>query len=384
MKNFEDGYNKIVHDYDGLLNEVRTNEETTEWIPGVVSKNIKISAFVPIEAYGVSEETGIPYDIVIDTGENTQLMLEYGGKKYCLRDTARNTMLETAKINGSALNKLSPHLLAEVINRCLTVAKGDSLLLKRGGKVCALLSDNIYKVMPIQELLDVTNKTITDKFGKPSFIEGENNYSYTSVIWELPEVQEEILEAYDDTVIAHTSRLYGRAFMPAVRFITSDIGQSAATLIPLFKHKKGAYFRFNDGIKVAHKLNLSGKPVGVEAYEEAIQSIFAKFQDMDKTLGVMAKCEITNPLNTLVGLCKKAGISKKYASEAYDDINNFTGNGSCGCYMDDIYLAIAGCTATAKHMGVKGYKLLELEESVAKILSYDWTEFDVSGIVSWS
>ena len=105
---------------------------------------------------------------------------------------------------------------------------------------------------------------------------------------------------------------------------------------------------------------------------------------MERTLGMMAKCEIYNPLNTLVGLCKKAGISKKYAAEAYDDIKNFTADGTRSCYMDDIYLAIAGCTATAKHMGVKGYKLLEIEECVAKILCYVWAEFDVPGSVAWN
>ena len=384
MEHFEDGYSIVVRDYDALINEIKRNEETTEWIPGVISKHITVSAFEPIETQELADETGIPNEILRDTAQNTKMWLEYGGKKYCLRDTTKNTILETAKINGSALNKMSPYMLSEVLNKCFTVAKGDSLLLKRGGKICALLSDNIYKVMPIKELLDNTIKTLKEKFGELSFVEGENNYEYTSAVWELPESQDKLLDAYDDVVALHPARLYGRTFMPAVRFITSDIGQSAATLLPLFKHKKGAYFRFNDGIKVPHKMNLRGKSTGVEAYKEAIQGIFAKFHDMEKTLGMMAKCEICNPLNVLVGLCKKAGISKKYASEAYDDIESFTNGGTRSCYMDDIYLAIAGCTSTAKHMGVKGYKLLEIEECVAKILCYVWAEFDVPGVVAWN
>lgn len=98
IKNFEDCYNRVVHNYEDLLNEVKINEETTEWMPGIISKNIKLSAFTPIEAYGLAEETDIPFEVLIDTGDNTELMLEYGGKKYCVRDTAKNTMLETAKI----------------------------------------------------------------------------------------------------------------------------------------------------------------------------------------------------------------------------------------------------------------------------------------------
>ena len=51
--------------------------------------------------------------------------------------------------------------------------------------------------------------------------------------------------------------------------------------------------------------------------------------------------------------------------------------------MDDIYLAIAGCTAVAKRMNVSYQRILDLEEAVAKILSFRWSEYDVPGVVSW-
>ena len=274
---------------------------------------------------------------------------------------------------------MSPFGLSEVLNRCLTVAKGDSLLLERGGKICACLSD-VYKIMPIQQLIDITTETLTGKFGEIKFTEGEYNYEYVSAFWELPEAQEILLDKYNNAVKSHPTRLHGRTFMPAVRFITSDIGKYAATLIPVFKMSNNSYFRINGGIKVAHKGG--GNIIGLDAYKDEADKIFAKFCDVEKTLAAMAECEIHNPLNALVGMCKKAGIGKTYATEAYEEIERFT----CGrsCFMDDIYLSIAGCTAEAKSKGVTGTKLLGLEEAVAKILYYKWEEFDVPGVVSWN
>ena len=120
--------------------------------------------------------------------------------------------------------------------------------------------------MPISKLVDITERALNDKFGNLKFVSAENNYTYTSALWELPEAQDDLLEAYDKCVQKHTKRLHGKNFMPAIRFISSDVGKYAATAIPLFK-MNGTYFRINSGIKVAHKLG-TGNKVGIENYEK--------------------------------------------------------------------------------------------------------------------
>ncbi|MBQ7673633.1 MAG: hypothetical protein IJT36_03790 [Alphaproteobacteria bacterium] len=376
-----DDYEAIFTDYNELREETNKFMEDSQWIPGAISKKLLIEAFEPIEAQEVAKNLGVNYDLVFDTGEHTQLLITNAGKRYLLRDTAVDSILETAKINGSALGKISKDNLATILNMCLNVAKGDSLLLLRGGKICACLSDSIYKIMPIPELLDVTIKVLSDKFGETVFIEGSNNYRMTDCFWKFPEAQGDILEAYDDIVATHSKSMFGHSgFIPAVHFMTSDIGKCAATLIPGFL-LKNTFFRINDGIKVAHKRASSGDD-GIELYTKEIDKIFAKFADIEKTLAEMAKTEIENPINAFVGLCKKAGIPKKYVAEAYEDLERFACGGSV--YMDDIYLCISSCVGTAKRLGAPKSKQFELEENAAKILHMQWRDFDVPGIVTWS
>ncbi|SCI82154.1 Uncharacterised protein [uncultured Clostridium sp.] len=78
---------------------------------------------------------------------------------------------------------------------------------------------------------------------------------------------------------------------------------------------------------------------------------------------------------------KKAGIGKRIATDAVEEIERFS-NGS-GCYMDDIYLSIAGVMSAAQQKGMSSMQLLDLEENIAKILYYKWKDFDVAGTITW-
>ena len=308
-----DGYERIFTDYDALTEEVRDMENNSEWKRNIESKTLSVGAFEPIEADVIGMRYGIDAGTILDTGDNTRLYISDNHGTYCLRDTAINSLLETAKISGSALSRVTAYHLADILNMCLNVARGKTLMLYRDGKINACLSDSAYTVMPISELLDMTSKELTAKFGETDFKEGYNSYAVTSVLWELPDAQNELLDKYDDAVKTHNKSLYSHSFMPAVRFISSDIGVCSATAIPMFKLPNGAYFRVNNGIKVEHK----GGGNRMEKYNDEIKTIFAKFADVKKTIAAMADCEIANPLHALMLICKKAGISKVYAAEAY-------------------------------------------------------------------
>lgn len=379
IERFSDAYEFMTDDYADFKNEVNSFEKDSEWIEGVRSSRLKINSFEPVETPILAASLGIDANVIFDTAENSKLYLKYGEDSYMVRDTAVKSLTETAKISGSALGRIPTFDLAEVLNRCLKAAKGDSIMLKRGDKVCACLSDS-YKIMPISELINITEKVLTEKFGELKFVRGENNYTYTTALWELPEVQDELLDKYDASVKQHSRSLHEHNFMPAVRFLTSDIGMYAASLFPEFRMKNGAYVRINSGIKVEHKSG--GGSDRLEVFESNAHTIFAKFCDLSKTMAAMANCCISYPLNALVGICKKASIPKRLASDAYEEIERFCAGGR-SCYMDDIYLSIAGSVADAGMNGLSTQKQLALEESAAKILNYKWKDFDVAGVVTW-
>lgn len=65
-------------------------------------------------------------EILVDTMENTSLLLSVNGADYPVRSCALKTILERARISGNALGKVSKSVLTQILNYCLDVATGDA------------------------------------------------------------------------------------------------------------------------------------------------------------------------------------------------------------------------------------------------------------------
>ena len=77
---------------------------------------------------------GISAESVEDTAENLGLAMRVDGSYYPVRSTAYKSLLDRAKISGSALPKLSRQRLASVLNDCLELYSSETLLLIRDEK----------------------------------------------------------------------------------------------------------------------------------------------------------------------------------------------------------------------------------------------------------
>ena len=378
-----DAYECVHTNYDDFKDEIISMDRASLWTPAVKSSGLRTEN-IDLPMYInelVAKDPSLNYDAVYDTSTTgTKLLLKFNDKVRPVRDTAFKTLLETAKIQGSALGKVDTVSLSTIINLCLKVASGHSLILERDGKVNAVLSDAQYQIMPIPELLSITETALT-KFGNVRFINAFTRHDIVSGVWELPDAQSELVEQYRKAINRLSlSPVYGSNFMPCVRFSSSDTGSCAATLMPLYRLSGGGYVRINDGIKVEHKKR-TGK-TGTELFETAADELYACFTDFEKSIGEMANTVIENPLNVIVGLCKKTGIPKKLGSCAYDEFETLCGNNPCTMY--DVYVAMSKCSYYAQTLGYTDSKVLAVEEQVAKILRYNWTDFDLPGIVSWS
>ena len=75
----------------------------------------------------------------------------YKRQYYPVRSTAYKSLLDRAKISGSALPKLSRQRLASVLNDCLELYSSETLLLIRDEKISAAHSGDSmdYSVLPI-------------------------------------------------------------------------------------------------------------------------------------------------------------------------------------------------------------------------------------------
>ena len=138
--------------------EVFAIQGCAEWQEIMANKPEFLGAF--------SKTYEVPEEIVQDTANHTGLMLKVDDEYIPVRTSAMKSMLETAKINGNALKKMPVSNLATVLNYCLEVAKGKTLLLKRAGKASAVLSADAkgYGILPMEELFDTAKEEIENKF----------------------------------------------------------------------------------------------------------------------------------------------------------------------------------------------------------------------------
>jgi hypothetical protein len=86
-------------------------------------------------------DANVSEEAIEDTAQNLGLALQMdAGPLFPLRDTAWKSLLERAKIGGTALPKLSREELARVLNTCLALFESEALLLIRNEKVAAVHS----------------------------------------------------------------------------------------------------------------------------------------------------------------------------------------------------------------------------------------------------
>lgn len=392
-KRFDD-YEEIFSTEDELLRAVQDMEANSEWLPGIPRTSLKVlpldaPMFVQeaVDKYGVDRD--IAMDTVDDTRMGTHLMVQYQDKCWCLRDTGRATLYTSAGQLGPAnANMVKAGAfadLAQSMNIGLKYAKGNALLLVRYGKLSALHSGAAdgYAVMPISELLAATKRMLNRRFGMPKFVSGFNSHSYTYANWELPEVQNTLVEKYQRALSKAVSRNHSSNWMPMVRFSSSDTASSSATLIPKLRPYGGGYaFNFGKSIRVEHTIKTSGVEFGLDKFTTEAEGLYALFEDGVKMMEEMSQKEIANPVNCLVGICAQLKIPRKYADPAREEVETFAISTPRMSALD-IYLSLAQVPAYADNAGASQTKVLELEETVAKILNMDMKDFDVGGTVAW-
>ena len=209
-KRFDD-YVFYTADESEFLTEISEMEKNSVWMPGIPRTALTV---LPLDAPMFIQEAVDKYNIdpdlardtVDDASAGTHLMVQYQGQTWCLRDTGRMTLYTSAgqigPANGNMVKAEAYSDLAKSMNLGLKYAKGNALLLIRYGKLSALHSgaSDGYCVMPISELLAATKNALNKRFGVPQFKEGFNSHSYTSAIWELPDVQSELVNKYQQAL----------------------------------------------------------------------------------------------------------------------------------------------------------------------------------------
>ena len=370
---------------------VRQLEEHSEWLnpDDIATRDLRVEALpTPMEMGEVMSRYKLDYAACEDTcGDNgTKLMVHqtWNGETYrttCLRACGMNTLYESAKLNGSALGRMTPGNLAATLNYGLDVASGNSRILIRDGKISALHKAG-YEIMPQHTLVDIVTNMADTRFGGSVFVEGSVSHDYTEGVWVMPGARGRLLKLYQKALGEHESALDIEDFWPGVQLCTSDTGYCAARLIPVFVKPNRTKIRFVDGVRVKHDRTDDEKSC-VELFREEADGIWARFEASLEKVAELASMELQHPENAVISLCKRFGIPKGYGEEARSAVEEqrlYTGK---PVTAHDVYCHMSEIVSAAKNRGASRSTINKLSDDVARVLNVDWYDHDVGGTISW-
>ena len=308
---------------------------------------------------------------------NDSLLLKVDGKDYPVRSCALKTVLERARISGHALNKVSKSVFAEILNYCMGVASGDSLIKVADEKVSAVHGGDPkdYTVMEMLPLFKATNDFLNREYPGNRFMTAHFDHSIATAIWCLDGQADKLLDTYHREIAAKGLR--ADKLVPALRFSTSDVGMSGANLYPIFL--AGAESRIiplGYPIRTEHK---NGS--GMEYFEEQLGLVYAQFEKaVDKQVQLM-NIEIRYPVTTLMRVLKRIKAPKKASYEAMDYFMAIHGDAPCTAY--DLFMQMSDVIFSAQCDGASGMRIAQLEEIVSRALNVNWHEYDHPGDFKW-
>ena len=152
MQNCQDNYSTTFSSYEAMHDYHEEQAKKSQWLTYRVDElQVEpLDASSPLYGNLSAFAPGTSLDAVEDTASNLGLAMQVSGNLYPLRMTAYKSLLDRAKIGGTALPKLSRQALADVLNECLKLYSSSALLLIRDEKVSAVHSGDPadYSVLP--------------------------------------------------------------------------------------------------------------------------------------------------------------------------------------------------------------------------------------------
>lgn len=347
------------------------------------SKDLRVVAMQEGDALTESLKKQYAYQgedgILSDTLQHTSLLLKVQNELTPIRSCAIKTILDRARINGYALNRLEKPHLAEVLNYCLAVASGNALLYYSEGKVSAVHAgdDCDYAVLEIPELFDRTIQYLGANYAGYTFAGGTFDHSTVTALWELTG-QDTLVETYRQALARH-GQLHGEQadIRPVVRLTTSNTGVSGANLYPmLFVGSDSKSIPLGSPIKEDHKFGAS-----MAQFDENLGKLFSQYDEGLRALSALLEIELAYPMNALQGVMKAVGVPKKLGMEVLELAKAQSGSAPCSAHSAYYYLAEV--LYEMQREGASGIRIASMEENLARALHVNWTAYDMPGELKW-
>lgn len=363
-----DLYSETFEASSEMLSALNDLESDTLWQSGVVANEITVRPIddLPIMAEDIARELGCDKDATLDTMSGTRLAVTFNGVTYPLRDTAMKSLLERAEVTGGVIRKLSPEELTKLFTLCLPKANGNALVLIRGKKVSAVLSDNNggYEHLPMIDLMSRTEEVLAGRFGeKAKFVVGEISHDFMAAKYIIEDSA--LLKEYEALT---KDSAYGGPYTPSLAIYSADVGTCSATIAASIRTARGATIRINGEMTVPHK-----KGATLDAFSEKLEEVFSKYVEFTTRLGKLADVSVSDPCKAFMLAAAKATLPKKLAKKALEDFTMYVGDGESNAH--DIYLGLCEILFYAKCAGYGEKDICRLEDLVARCLGFNWDEW---------
>ena len=237
QKIFADNFRCSFSDPSDFLQFLQERKENSHWMTAP-SKNIVFESLEKDTQMGelylkLYDHDGRA-DIIADTMENTSLLLKVNGETFPVRSCAIKSILERARISGHALNKVSKAVFTQILNYCMDVASGDSLIKVADDKVSAVHGGDPkdYAVLEMLPLVQTVQAILDRDFKGNHFLTANFDHAIVTAIWSLDGQANELMDTYRKAV-AEKGITEAVSARPGLRFTTSDVGVSAANLYPI-------------------------------------------------------------------------------------------------------------------------------------------------------
>ena len=376
---YADGFSASFQGQQECLRFLREREENASW-HSLPTKEVRFEAIdegsasgrVLYDWYRLQGKEGV----ILDTMENTRLLLKMKDQVYPVRSCAIATILSRARISGHALSKVKKDVLARILNYCVSVASGNALLRLSDEKISAMHGgdESEYAILAMPQLFEAITEQLDHDFTSYHFMGGHYEHAMVTAVWSFPD-NGELTDAYEET--AKELGVSIGNYVPAVRFSSSDVGISGANLYPmLLDEASGRGIALGSALCLEHSNKAS-----LEDFKKQLALLYPRYTDAIAQLGRLMEIGIDYPYQTMLRVMKRIGVTKRLAYRAAELWKAQNGEKPCTAY--DLYLGICEAEFLLQCDGASAPKVAQMEENISRALKVRWEEYDYAGDVKW-
>lgn len=376
---YEDGFQKSFGKGEdtSMLQFLQERESAANWTT-IETSQVKFEAITEnspscnllAQSYQLLGKIGIFHDTV----KNTRLMMSTEDEIYPVRSCAIKSILDRARISGNALSQVSKEVLAEILNHCIAVAKGQALLRIADDKVSAMHGGDAsdYSTLAMPQLFELVVNHLKTDFSSYRFVGGHFDHTLVTAVWELPN-EPELEEGYREMLREH--HFPTGDFVPAVRFTSSDVGLASATAYPMLLID-GKNVTLGSPLRLEHKNGAT-----LADFDKQLELLYPRCKDSIQQLCTLMDIGIQYPYNTMLRILQRLKAPKKLSYEAASQWA--AANGERGCTAYELYLAMCEIVFMMQCSGASGARIAKVEENIARALKLRWSDYDYAGDVNW-